>query len=490
MILLKKILMESQTKEEAIIDYIRNLIDNTKFYGKAFIAGGYVRDMVMGKKSKDIDITVSLPNGGIEFADFITKKSGVFKKGSNPVIFPNFGTAKFTLPGIEFNGMDLSGLDIECVMTRKEQYTFGDRKPTVDFGTPEEDVERRDLTINSLLYDISNKKILDLTGKGLSDIKNKIIRTPLDANIIFKEDPLRMLRVVRFACRYDWTLSNEMIKSLRDNYRMLEYISEERKREELNKILLSKYPDVGIQLLMDTNLMKFVIPELYGLAGLKQNKYHYWDALGHTLQALKNSSPRLEVRIAALLHDIGKYKTKSDEDGEIHFYKHDELSANMSKDILKRLKYPNNFIDKVYVLINNHMRTKSLGNDLATVPDKVLRKLVRDLSDDLEDLLDVIHADNISHGPIGWTYNLEKQVDVIRERIKNLGNFTAKTKLPINGNMIMKILNIKPGEQIGKLLKMLEDYFLEYPDKISTMSDSDIESLVKTMYNELIDGEK
>jgi poly(A) polymerase len=485
MIKLKDILLESKTKEENAIDYIGELIKNTEFAGKTYVAGGYVRDMVMGKKSKDIDITVALPEGGIKLANFITKKSGVFKKDINPVVFKRFGTAKFNLRGVKYNGVDLSGLDIECVMTRKEKYTDGDRKPEVDFGTIEQDVERRDLTINSLIYDISNHKILDLTGKGIDDIKNRVIRTPIDSDIIFKEDPLRMLRVIRFSTRYGWELSKDMIESLRKNAKMLEFISAERKQEELNKILLSNTPDEGIRIMIETGLMKYVIPELYGLRGMTQNRYHAWDALNHTLEVLKKTPAKLETRLGALLHDIGKVKTRTDDEKGVHFYNHEEVSATMSRDILKRLKYPVALQDKVAVIVGQHMRTKDMGNDVSKIRDKVFRKLVKDLGDNLEDTLDVIDADNKSHGPIGWTHNLEKQIDIIRDRIKNLGKFTAKTKMPVDGNMIMRLFNMKPGKDVGKMLSIFEDYFLEDPDKILSMSDQEIESLLKQMYEQL-----
>jgi tRNA nucleotidyltransferase/poly(A) polymerase len=441
--------------------------------------------MVMGKKSKDIDITVSLPQGGIKLAEFLTKKAGSYRKDSNPVIYPTYGTAKFNFRGVTYEGIDISDIDIETVMTRKEQYKDNNRKPETDFGTIEQDVERRDLTINSLLYDISNNKILDLTGKGMDDIKNKVIRTPLDSNIIFKEDPLRMLRAIRFSVRYGWELSDDMVNSLTKNAYMLKTISMERINEEFTKIIVSSNPVDGIKYLMDTTLMKYIIPEYYDLVNMEQNNYHAWDAYNHSLEVLRNSPPKLEVRLASLLHDIGKIKTKTvGPDNKIHFYKHELESGKMSNDILMRLKYTTNIIKKVNTLVTQHMRTKSYGQNADTVSDKALRKLMHDMGDDLEDLLDVVHADNSSHGPSGWKHNLENQVDAIKNKLKQLGDIRS-VKMPVDGDKIMLMLGLKRGPEVGKMIEKFREYFFTDPNGISKMTDVEIESILKDMYHEL-----
>lgn len=475
-----------KAKEQVVLELIRKLIKNTKFEGKCFVAGGYVRDLVMGKQSKDIDITVELVNGGIELAEFLTKKTNCYVENSNPVIYQQFGTAKFNFRNKKYQNISISDVDIETVMTRQEQYKNNSRKPDVVFGTKEKDVERRDLTINSLLYDISNDKILDLTGTGISDIKNKIIRTPMDANIIFKEDPLRMMRAIRFAVKFGWKLTDDMIKSIKANSDMLPNISSERINDELVKILMSDHPDLGVKFLMRTNLMKYIIPELYESVGVKQNAYHQFDVLNHILLVLKNSPKKIEIRLAALFHDIAKpsVATKKD-DGEVTFKGHDSKSAEIANNSLRKLKFSNDVIDKVVKLVDQHMRTKTMGDDLSGVSDKVFRKLMRDLGNDLEDLLDLIHADNISHGDSGWKHNMPNQVKNIREKIKTLGDFTQKLNLPVDGNRVMKLLNISPGKDVGIILRNFEDMFLSDPDAINNMSDSEIDDLVKTLYHNI-----
>jgi len=485
MIKLKKLILEQKTNEEILLDFLHDKIAGTKYEGKVFVAGGYVRDMVMGKKSKDIDIVIELPNGGIEFADWITKETNSYKVGSNPVVYPTYGTAKFNLRGVKHLGVDIGHIDLESVMTRKEQYREGDRKPDTEYGTMEQDVERRDLTINSLLYDITNRKILDLTGKGISDIKNEVIRTPIDAKIIFKEDPLRMLRAIRFAVRYGWHLSDVILQALEKNAPMLKTISTERINDEFSKIIMSDNPEGGIMYLVDTKLMKYIIPEYYDLVGMSQNDYHEYDAYEHSLKVLKNSPARLEVRLGALLHDIGKIKTKTDKGGKVHFFGHEDESAKMATQILTRLKYSNPVIEKVAKIVGGHMRTKQMGPEAEKGSDKALRKLMVDMGSHLEDLLDLVHADNISHGSPGWKHNMEKQVDIIRQRLQQLGDFTGKLDMPDDGDKIQALLNIGPGRDVGYIKGRIKDLFLDNPERIKNMSEADIEKMIKQIYSEL-----
>jgi len=298
-------------KVKAAVGLIKQTIKGTEWEGKVFIAGGAVRDELMGNDPKDVDLLINVPDGGIKFADWITTELGIHTKG-NPVIYPRFGTAKFSLRRQKFNGEDLSDIDIECVMPRKETYFEGDRKPDVSQGTLKDDVFRRDFSVNSLLKDLSTDEILDLTGMGKDDIKAGIVRTPLDPDVIFTDDPLRMLRAVRFTTKYGWKLPLFMIRSLKRNAKKLQNISSERIREELDKMLLTKTPDKAIRLLQILGLSKYIFPELDKLIKMKQNKFHKYDAMRHTLEVLKNTPPDLVTRLSALLHDVGKGKTKTE----------------------------------------------------------------------------------------------------------------------------------------------------------------------------------
>ena len=211
MILLTHLLNEEINRESAALNFLSTIIKNSPYANKIFLAGGAVRDSLMGKPVKDIDIVITEPDGGIKFSEWITRKIGAYKQDANPLIFPRFGTAKFNLRGITVDGIDLSGVDIEAVMTRGEKYTPGSRKPEVVYSDLKTDAERRDLTINALYKDLTTGEILDPTGKGIDDIKNGVIRTPLDPDITFDDDPLRMLRVIRFAVRYNWKIPKNTI---------------------------------------------------------------------------------------------------------------------------------------------------------------------------------------------------------------------------------------------------------------------------------------
>jgi len=460
MIKLKNILLEGK-KEKAAMDYLSKMIKKSPFKGKVYVAGGAVRDELLGLPIKDIDLVVSTPDGGIKFAEWITKKIGKYKSGSNPVTYPKFGTAKFQLYGVKHKGVDLSELEIEAVMARTEKYTKGSRKPEVGTGTLKQDVERRDFTVNSLLKDLTTGEILDFTGQGKNDIRSGIIQTPMDPDIIFTEDPLRMLRAIRFTVKYNWKLPMFMIRALKKNALQLKNISMERIRDELDKMLVTGYPDKAVKLMRITGLSKFVIPELDKLHKLKQNKFHKWSAGKHTLEVLKNVPPDLTTRLAALFHDIGKSATKTVVKKEIHFYEHERVSGEITRDIMMRLKYPSNIINVVVKIVSSHMRTKQAGPKGDQISDKALRKLKRDLGDHLEATLDVIASDNNAHHP---DYNMPDQIPGIRNRLKDLDmGQGGKIVLPVNGNDIMKKFNLNPGPLLGVLLKAVEEEYLENP---------------------------
>ena len=448
--------------EQAALDFLQQQVKSSRWKGKVYLAGGAVRDELLGLPIKDIDLVVDMPNGGIEFAKWLTKKLGVYTNG-NPVIFPKFGTAKFNLRGVSHKGVDISSVDIEVVMPRTEKYTYGSRKPEVGQGTMAQDVERRDFTVNTLIKDLTTGEIQDLTGMGRKDIETGIIRTPLDPDVIFRDDPLRMLRAVRFTVKYKWKLPLFMIKGIARSAHMLNTISQERIRDELDKMLVTGSPAQAIRILQVTGLSKYVMPELDMLIGLKQNKYHIWDVNKHTLEVLKGTPANIQTRLAALFHDIGKAETKEIIDNEVHFYRHEDVGADTARDIMKRLKYPNNVIDSVTASIRAHMRLKQAGKEGEVISDKALRKLQADLGDHLEQTLDLIHADNINHAP---EYNLEKQIPAIRKRLKNLKNAPVSSKIPIpvNGYDVMQVTGVRPGPLVKILLAVVTDAWMEDPE--------------------------
>lgn len=469
MINFKQLLLEGE-KEKTIEDFLRNLIKGTEWENKVFIAGGYVRDELMGKDPKDMDLMVNKENGGIDFSNWVTRKIGNYKEGSNPVIFPRFGTAKFNLNGVTHNGMDLSGTDIEAVMPRSEQYTAGSRKPEVGFSTLTGDAERRDLTINSLFKNLSTGEIMDLTGKGVEDLRKGIVRTPIEPSKTFTDDPLRMLRVVRFYAKYGWKIPGYILRALKANAPQLENISAERIQDELNKMLMTSNPHKAIKLLKITNLLQFIVPEMKQAVKMTQNVHHSMDVFGHSLEVLKKTQPVLVQRLMGLFHDIGKIVTRSVTPTGVHFYGHEHAGVDITEKIMRRLKYPNDIIEAVKTGVKNHMRLKHGGDTAVDLSDKTLRKFVADVGDQLENILGLIHADNIAHAEAS---SMPNQVDAVRKRLQNLDATTSKPKLPISGFDLQKELGLKPGPIFGEIMKAITDAWFENP-KLSRKEALDI----------------
>lgn len=442
------------------IKEIAKIIKNTKWENNVYLVGGAVRDLLMGRPIKDIDLCVSKVDGGIEFAEWICKETDCYKGGSNPVVFTKFGTAKFNIRSID----KISKVDIECVQTRKEQYhDENSRKPETTYGTILEDCLRRDLTINALYVNISTDEVIDPSGKGLDDLHNCILRTPSDPDIVFKDDALRQLRVIRFASRFGWGIEKDTWIGLIKNAYRIETISQERITDEINKILISPRPSYGIRQLYRCGLLKKVLPEVYNLIGCTQGNQHFGDVFEHTMATLEKTKPIIEYRMAALLHDIAKPECKSTVNGVIHFFSHEYRGATMATEILKRMKYSNLEVKTIVTAVKNHMRFKQSGNHCPS--NKSLRKFIADIGNDQIDIvLDVINADNNSHDEL---FNIPDQVDMIKEKIKEMSEIekvSDKLELPINGNDIMEKFNLKKGPKIGEFLAIIKDSFLENPN--------------------------
>ena len=443
-----------------VIVTITNTIRETEFENNTFIAGGFVRDKIMGKESNDLDIVVSLPNGGIALAQLLYKKG----KSSRPVIFQRFGTAQVII----------SGYKIEFVMARKESYRDKNRKPDVAEGTITEDIYRRDFTVNSLIMNVINDEIRDITGKGIADIKAKIIRATSQPNIIFEEDPLRMLRAVRFAVQLNFSIDNETMNGIIRNAPKIKNISRERIRDELIKILLSPAPADGIRMLVHSGIMQYVIPEIILLDGAQQNKYHDKDMLEHTLQVMQNTPSDIVIRLSALLHDIAKPQTQTKDKKGIHFYRHEIAGAKRARKILNELKFPKETIGKVSKLIKNHMRLKAFGETLKDFSDVAVRRLIIQLDTELEPLLLLIHADNISHAE---NYSLPNQIPNLKKRItSNLKKINGKM-LPVTGKDIMLHFEMSEGQKIGKILDRAHEIWLKHPlwDKTEILNKIELE---------------
>ena len=440
------------TREEfkEIANYIGDIIKDTPWYQHIYIVGGSVRDFYMGNDIKDIDLVIDLPNGGVDFANWC-KDQGYTK---TVVIYETYGTAMFMFK-------QFPGEEIECVMTRGEKYLDdGTRNPTVEFNTIEEDVIRRDLTINSLYYNCSTGEILDLID-GRSDIDNHIIKTTNpDADQTYIDDPLRILRCIRFQTRFGFTISDETYKAMKRNVQRLKIITKERIQAEFNKILMSENAVMGINILHDIGAMTFIVPEFEKCYGLTQNRFHFGDVAEHTLAVLdyhcKHFDADLTERLACFLHDIGKTATRSVKDGKVHFYDHEYAGAEMAGDILRELKYDNDTIKKVRFLIRNHMRTKQAGDGAKYMKDKSLHKLLYECKtfELFKSLMRIIECDNEAHAKDCCIHNQYSEL-VAKVELEGSHSKMFGYKLPVTGEDIMSVLGLKPGPIIAEINKRL-----------------------------------
>lgn len=434
-----------------IKEFLREVIRGTEFEGHVMTVGGCVRDDLMGLEIKDIDMCVSLPDGGIRFAEWLKEQEHA---AGDVTVYPNYGTAMLHL-------QNFPDVELEFVQTRKEKYIdHSCRNPQTAFGTIEDDCLRRDLTINSLYCNISTDEIIDITGRGVDDIRNHFIRTPADPDLTYDDDPLRILRCIRFASRYGWDIEAETMNGMKRNAFRLEIIAKERIHDEFCKMLTCAHPVMAMELLRESGAMHYVIPELEETYEMTQNEYHFGTVWEHTLAVLGNiESDSLELRMAALLHDIGKIRVRTVEDGKVHFLNHDLAGVDMVKDILITLRYSNDFIDEVAFLVKNHMVCKKWGSECEHLKTKKLRKLQYQCGTEerFRNLMLLIDADNNAHAADKC---MPRQVELIihrTEEMKHEGSAMFGYKLPLSGKDVMKLKGIEPGPKVKECL----DYLLK-----------------------------
>ena len=420
---------------------------------ECYVVGGYVRDLFLERPSNDIDVVVV--GSGIQVASELKKMMG---KKAHLSVFRNFGTAQVKYKDTE----------VEFVGARKESYQHDSRKPIVEDGTLEDDQNRRDFTINALAVCLNKDRFGELVDPfdGVYDMEDGIIATPLDPDVTFSDDPLRMMRCVRFATQLNFQIEPETYEALSRNADRLKIISGERIADEMNKIMLSKHPSSGFYYLKDTGLLELIMPELCAMDKVEtRNGRAHKNNYDHTMEVLENvckHSDNLWLRWAALLHDIGKPKSKR-WDNQIGwtFHNHNNIGAKMIPSMFRRMKLPMDAKMKyVQKLVELHMRPIVIADEEVT--DSAVRRLMNDAGDDIDDLMTLCEADITSKN----MQRKQKFLDnfrIVREKLKDLQERDYKRLLQpcIDGNEIMEIFHLKPSREVGTLKQTLKDAVLD-----------------------------
>lgn len=418
-----------------------------------FLIGGFVRDKLLGRISRDADLVCA--GDGIQLATGVARALG---DSAQVTVFKNFGTAR----------VSWMGMDLEFVGARKESYGENSRKPIVSPGTLRQDQLRRDFTINALgiSLNMADFGLLEDPFHGLQDLEDRIIRTPLEASRTFRDDPLRMMRAIRFASELQFRIEESTFSGITQEVERIRIVSAERITEELNKILLASRPSLGLDLLYKSGLLKLLFPQLVELVGVEtvDGKGHK-DNFYHTLQVLDNIAPRTDnlwLRWAALLHDIGKPATKHFEEGHgWTFHGHEVVGGRMVTRIFNQFRLPQNEkLAYVRKLVELHLRPIGLTRE--NITDSALRRLLFDAGEDLEDLMLLCEADITSRNQL----KVRRYLDNFEWVRKRLGEVEEKDRIrnwqpPISGEMIMKHFNLPPGKQVGDIKNAIREAILD-----------------------------
>ncbi len=431
------------------VNRIAEAVRHSPFSGKVFAVGGSVRDSLLfpdgvegATVGEDIDLVVEGDSAAL--VDFLVE-SGITEGPA--AVYANFGTAQIRVEGQK----------VEFVTARTESYRGESRKPTVEPASLLQDALRRDFTVNALLRNIETGEVIDPLGTGLADLDSRVLRTPLDPGLTFSEDPLRMLRAIRFVHKLGFTAAPEVVAAIGANAGRLEIISAERVQEEFAKTMLGPNPEKALRDYEKTGLLAQIFPEFLPSIGCDHGPFHHLDVWDHTLAVVeKVTRPSLALRLAALFHDVAKPETKTLEpSGRPRFFGHETRGAEVATESLNRLRFSKDLVEKVAHLVRHHMRLGSAQ----PFSSSAARRLIRDMGDQLEEFLELVDADSRSHHPEAPRLNLQ----AVRDKLAEVQQTVTVNEItsPLTGREIMNLLNIQGGPQVGTWKQELEEAVLE-----------------------------
>lgn len=480
--------MNNEVKNAELL--LMQLFKDGMFKNHAYSVGGFVRDEILGIASKDLDVVVDFQGGAEKAVNHI---NNIFPLRTNSPLQIGAGYPIWSLTfngDVVFNGVEyhVKGAVVEFADAQKEAFPDENSRQRITIpGTLLDDVERRDFTVNSLMKNLTTGEIVDLSGVGLKDLHGGVLRgnPNVDFDKVLRDDPLRMIRLVRFHAKYGWKVPMDTLRAIKRNAARIEIVSAERIRAEFEKIMEIGKTAKAIRFMKAVGLLKYVLPEFNAIFGVfhdtSRNFHleaggHVW---GHCLLVLENAKPGIENQLAALFHDIGKPATRKLNGEKIQFLNHESVGAEMAEEIMRRMKFDNDTIKRVRRLVQHHMRPGYVSD--SDTSSKAIRKFIRDVGDDLVDqLLDLAEADTTSNYPV------DNYVPALRERIRtSLVAVPVSNKPVLNGNEIMALLGITGGPIVGDIVKFLLEQQDNYASEGKVLSKEDAHQLVLHKFKEL-----
>jgi len=475
-------LANSNKEVERLLKFV---LRGTVFFKKTYSVGGYVRDEYLGLEAKDLDIVVEMRNGAKKLTDYLHKlfpeaTSRPLQKGAYPI------WAIVFKDDVEYRGVEYQtkGAEIEIADSMKEQFPDeSSRQRKTEHGTLEEDMERRDFTVNMLVKDLSTGKVRDVTNRSIEHLEKGVLDHISEKKLerSLRDDPLRMIRLIRFQCKYGWKIPMHVLRIVKRNSARIKIVPVERIMDEMKKVMNMGKLNRFVRLMKTIGLLKYVMPEIERMRGVEHEytKGHHQegDVYKHTLLVLNHAKPTVVDQMSALLHDVGKPDSREIIDGVVKFHGHESVSGEIAEAMMKRLKFDNNTIRKVRIMVENHMRPHHLSRD--STRSKALRRFIRQVGEEMVDaILDLAEADDLGNLPP------EGHIPKLREKIHDIqvSALPVKQRAILNGNEIMDILGISPGPLVGDVSQWLVNLEDDYASEGRELTKDEAKYLIKERF--------